>query len=83
VKVAKAPWTDDQVRSLNDYQASGLFHPYTCGNCREDLVAMRDGWTCSCGYTQNWAHWYTANDGWRLPAAQMRSLGLAVDSGKL
>lgn len=27
----KAPWTDDQVKSLNDYQTDRRFHPFTCG----------------------------------------------------
>lgn len=59
----KAPWTDEQVKNLNDYQNSGRFHPFTCGNCRNDLVALNEGWTCptpDCGYTQDWAHEFMA-----------------------
>jgi hypothetical protein len=26
-----APWTEEQVKALNEYQADGHFHPYTCG----------------------------------------------------
>jgi hypothetical protein len=26
-----APFTDDQVASLNAYQAEGAWHPFTCG----------------------------------------------------
>lgn len=56
------PWDDETIRRLNDYQRSGRFHPYTCGNDRSNsahtrqakasgdepglLVATRDGWRC-------------------------------------
>lgn len=65
----EAPWTDEQVRRLNDFQNSGAFHPFTCPEQREvshnkgeahkdtDLIATNDGWVCpECDYTQNWAH---------------------------
>lgn len=32
-----APWSDDQVASLNEYQTSGVFHPFTCHRCRDVL----------------------------------------------
>lgn len=32
-----APWTPEEVRSLNDYQRCGWLHPFTCGWCRETL----------------------------------------------
>jgi len=56
-----APFTDEQVAALNDFQKSGLFHPFTCGGEHKrhvDLVATNDGWVCpdGCGYTQDWAH---------------------------
>lgn len=53
-----APFTDDEVDALNLYQASGVFHPFTCANGdRFDLVASNSGWKCPyCGYTQDWAH---------------------------
>jgi hypothetical protein len=28
--VTPAPWTRDQVASLNEYQEAGFFHPFTC-----------------------------------------------------
>ena len=59
---AKAPWTAEQVKSLNDYQKSGVFHPFTCGGDRSDkahanyarqheedkgqLIATTCGWVC-------------------------------------
>ena len=53
------PFTDEQVKNLNAFQHAGCVHPFTCGNCRADLVATKDGWICpteGCGYTQDWAH---------------------------
>jgi hypothetical protein len=54
-----APWTDEQVAALAEYQASGRFHPYTCGadSSHGPLTPSREGWACeSCPYTQGWAH---------------------------
>jgi hypothetical protein len=31
-KYARAPFTSEQVESLNAYQVSGVMHPFTCGN---------------------------------------------------
>jgi hypothetical protein len=64
----KAPFTDEQVKSLNDYQSSGVFHDFTCGNCGNALHASNDGWHCStpgCDYAQDWAHSWMADDNWR------------------
>lgn len=55
----KAPWTDEQVKSLNKYQQCSWVHPFTCGgkNCRRVLVATPNGWICpKCDYKQDWAH---------------------------
>lgn len=54
----KAPWTPEQVKQLNRYQASGMVHPFTCPNhpTANVLVATKAGWTCpTCNYTQDWA----------------------------
>lgn len=70
----RAPWTPDQVASLNGYQKSGVFHEYTCGNdlCpgvsgqKAVLVATPDGWRCpACIYTQAWAMDMMADGTWR------------------
>lgn len=50
-----APWSPDQVAALNEFQRLGYVHPFTCGNGCGDLVACADGWTCECGYAQDWA----------------------------
>ena len=53
----KAPFTPQQVEALNKYQNCGIWHPFTCGNCRNVLTATEKGWICSqCDYTQDWAH---------------------------
>jgi hypothetical protein len=68
-----APFTKDQVESLNQYQASGYLHPFTCGrpgrlnhgDYQGRLVATKDGWHCEgCDYTQDWAHSWMADWGW-------------------
>lgn len=30
-------WSDEMVEAMKWYQESGVFHPYTCGNCRDKL----------------------------------------------
>ena len=52
-----APWTIEQVRTINDFQQLEHLHPFTCGTegCRADLVATVRGWICLfCDYTQGW-----------------------------
>lgn len=63
----KSPWTDEQVKNLNAFQACGFMHPFTCGNdqCRCDLTATNAGWVCPrCDYTQDWAHDFMASGEW-------------------
>jgi hypothetical protein len=63
-----APFTDDQVASLNAYQGAEHWHPFTCGadGCRAVLRAEPDGWRCpSCGHRQRWAHRFMADWSWR------------------
>lgn len=56
-----APWTKDQIRSLNAWQRREDFHSFTCGKCDIEvpLFATTQGWECQsllCDYTQDWAH---------------------------
>jgi hypothetical protein len=70
-----APWTPEQIQSLNDYQVCGIMHEYTCGSetCRQALVAKQDGWSCpACDYEQAWALEAHADGSWREPARLMR-----------
>jgi len=59
-------WTDDQVKSLNEYQVCGYYHQFTCGH-GHDLVANNDGWYCpECpDYKQDWCHAWMANWEWK------------------
>jgi len=51
-----APWTDEQVQNLKEFQEFEPMHPFTCV-CREKLIPTKDGWICSkCDYTQNYAY---------------------------
>jgi hypothetical protein len=66
-----APWTDEEVRSLNAYQGSRAMHPFTCGDNHGPAVLLASpwGWDCpdgDCEYTQDWAHLWMANWAWRV-----------------
>jgi hypothetical protein len=63
-----APFNEEQIKLINEYQQSGM-HPFTCcGNDNEGkecnreiedgvLKALKDELICPCGrYTQNWVH---------------------------
>lgn len=65
-----APWTDDQVASLNAYQQSGKLHPFTGerGPNGEEtvLIATKDGWVEREGgpVVQVWAHLVMCDWSW-------------------
>ncbi len=68
----KAPFTADEVDSLNAYQREGVLHPFTCGQCLRDeqndgvLVASGSGWHCpACDHVQDWCHDWMADWAWR------------------
>lgn len=57
--MSKVIWSDETVAALKEYQESGVFHPYTCGNDsrHRELEPTKFGWKClDCDYTQNWFH---------------------------
>jgi hypothetical protein len=57
------PFTQEQVRALNQWQTSGSFHPFTCPDDGTDLIAAEAGWWCPhgpCQYRQTWAHDFMA-----------------------
>lgn len=69
----KAPFTEEQVEALNNYQQESGFHPFTClhnlhnecGRSNKDeegvLIASKEGWICPCGkWRQDWAHDFMA-----------------------
>ncbi|HEY1878440.1 MAG TPA: hypothetical protein VGG68_00760 [Caulobacteraceae bacterium] len=62
--LTRAPWTPEQVAALNEWQACGWVHEFTCGNdhpgtATPPLVATPEGWRCAderCAYRQTWAY---------------------------
>ncbi len=64
-KRVTAPFSPEQVKSLAEYQLADLTHPFTCEN-GHTLQATENGLVCdACGYNQNWAHLFMANDSWK------------------
>lgn len=64
-------FTPDEIASMNAYQESGVFHPFTCGFCGNDLIAREDGWYCptsGCLYRQEWAHAWMKDWSWKKAA---------------
>lgn len=65
-----APWDNETVDALNDFQVRLVMHPFTCGAehftpGEQVLIATPGGWICpcspACGYTQGWAHSFMAD----------------------
>jgi len=84
---AIAPFSPSQVESINLYQRSGAFHPFTCANRGDSphrtttdkgvLVADETGLFCpDCDYEQTWVHGWMADGRWAkmLPDAALRGL---------
>jgi hypothetical protein len=77
-------FTPDEVESLNAYQVSGAFHPFTCGGDRTDekhldgeglLIATENGWNCPfCSYTQTSAHPWMKDWSWKTRMAQVSDI---------
>jgi hypothetical protein len=63
----EAPFTAEQVETMNAFQSLDTVHPFTCANDHagdDVLVAHEDGWRCpSCEYRQHWAHGFMADKG--------------------
>jgi hypothetical protein len=77
--IRRAPFTPDEVASLNGFQEACVWHPFTCGNddCGHILVATEGGWTCprqGCGYTQDWAHAFMADWRWKQALVGLEEL---------
>lgn len=63
---SEPPWSDDEVESLNAYQADGRVHPFTSedGNA---LIATSTGWVEAIGgpIIQTWAHSWMVDWSWK------------------
>ncbi len=64
-----APFTPDQVKALEAYQANSLFHPYTCW-CGEKLEPHKAGLYCPLEkkVVQTWAMDFTLDPNLQSPA---------------
>ena len=71
-------FTPEEVHSLNEYQAVGVMHPFTCGGGHRTehpdgegiLVATTAGWVCPyCDYRQDWAHDWMKDGAWKKSGA--------------
>jgi len=66
--IVQAPFTAEQVVTINKFQESGVAHPFTCGKRDQAthlwehgdfgiLRATEDGLVCDyCEYTQSWVY---------------------------
>jgi hypothetical protein len=75
----EAPFTPDQVKSLNAFQQDGRMHEFTCnsGSCpTRTLVAHEEGWFCmGCPYRQSWAYDWMGDWSWKAMLDKMYKVG--------
>jgi len=78
-----APWTADQVASLNAYQTAGYVHPFTSNaggvlgeglnllnlGPKINLIATVEGWVVDIDgpVVQTWTHDFMCDWSWRIP----------------
>lgn len=61
-----APFTGDQVKSINRFQSDGRLQPITCG-CGKKMYAREEGMLCSmCFSSQDYAPKLTTNWAWTM-----------------
>lgn len=80
-----APWTDDQVKSLNEYQQCDRVHPFT-GRLGEPLIATKSGWISPndpfrC-VVQTWAHPFMLDWSWKKLPSGLKERAY-IESAKL
>jgi len=76
---AEAPWNDEQVASLNAYQAADFVHPFTSPQ-GASLRATAAGWVEHDGgpVVQKWAHSFMADWSWRDLAPDIKARAYAA-----
>lgn len=76
-----APWTADEINSLNAYQGCGYQHPFTSAGMI--LVATRDGWVLPLdtkgAIVQTWAHKFMTDWSWKASNELLKFTGLNKD----
>ena len=67
MKELSIPFTEDQVKSIQEFQLCDRYHPFTCNKCPDATLQVRaDGFYClKCDYTQDWCHDFMANWEWK------------------
>lgn len=66
MEILEAPWSEDQVKSINDYQSSGSKHPALCPNDLGVLQATLTGLYCpECSYFTETVPEFMADESWR------------------
>jgi len=67
----KAPFTDEQVKSLNEFQKKGRFHPFTCcspSNIKECKRRNNEGDT----WEEKEGMLIATKDGWVCPCGKYK-----------
>lgn len=76
--IIRLEFTPEQVESINGYQRSGYWHPFTCAydHTGDDvLIAKPAGLECpSCDYKQNWVHTWMADGSWQKMGMAIHAL---------
>jgi hypothetical protein len=62
----EAPFSQEQVDHINEFQRTGFMHPFTCPHCSgcsdRDLIASENELRYpNCDYRQTWVHDFMAN----------------------
>lgn len=52
-RLIKAPFTEEQLSKLWNWQLNPRVHPYTC-ECGKTLYPIKRGLICICGKLQDW-----------------------------
>lgn len=86
-----ASFNQKQILSLNDYQNSGTWHPFTCGKHSGEngvLIARKNGWACptmGCTYKQNYAYDFMADRSWEASKNMWQKIvnGTATEEERL
>lgn len=71
-----APWTSAEVASINHFQNSGVWHPFTCLRFHPGtrlLVATHPALVCvECDHAQYSVPGWAADNSWRAWASTVR-----------
>lgn len=72
-EIIYAPFSDEQVKNLNEYQKSGKFHPFTCCSPEDIKDCMRGVFFANeneINMEQNEGLLTAKNEGWVCPCGK-------------